>query len=200
MNRKAFTIIELVFVIIVVGILATIAIPRLDRDVRQEAVDTLLSGIQLTQHLALIDDKKDPRNADWGKELWTIQIASDGDNSFYYTIFSDQNHNGTAEKEESTIDPSTGKYIFNDGDRDIEDGESPTAFLYKYGVNRVNFGDSCPNNHLSFDRFGRLFSSIEASGFDGYQSDNCVITLGFQEGEDATITIEAETGYARVSG
>jgi len=49
MKHSAFTMIELVLVIVVLGILAALAMPRLERDLRQEAKDNLLSAIRYTQ-------------------------------------------------------------------------------------------------------------------------------------------------------
>ena len=59
-QSKAFTMIELVFVIVVIGILAALALPRIERDLRQEAADNILAAIRYTQHLALNDNKTDP--------------------------------------------------------------------------------------------------------------------------------------------
>ena len=64
-HTKAFTMLELVFVIVVLGILAALALPRMDRDLRQEAKDNILSAIRYTQHLALMDNKTNPLDANW---------------------------------------------------------------------------------------------------------------------------------------
>ena len=53
MKKNAFTILELVFTIIVIGILASAVIPRMDRDNLFEMSEQVLSHIQYTQHLAL---------------------------------------------------------------------------------------------------------------------------------------------------
>ena len=71
-HKKAFTMIELVFVIVVLGILAALALPRMDRDLRQEAKDNLLSDICYTQHLALTDNKTNPADPNWQSKLWKI--------------------------------------------------------------------------------------------------------------------------------
>ena len=59
--------IELVMVIVVLGILAVLAMPRLDRDLRQEAGDNILSAIRYTQHMALMDDVTNPNDNEWQK-------------------------------------------------------------------------------------------------------------------------------------
>lgn len=202
MKKNAFTMIELVFVIVVLGILSSLALPRLDRDVRQEAIDNVLAAIQLTQHLALVDDKTDPSNGLWQKELWTLRFTADGSGSFVYSVFSDLDHDGIPTQDEAAMDPATNGYIFDDGDGDVGTGESKSAFLKYYGVNNIAYSNSCPADHISFDRFGRLFG-VGAAGttpapFDEYVASACTITLSFEDGAPANIVIEAETGYARV--
>ena len=74
-KKEAFTMLELVFVIVVLGILAALALPRIDRDLRQEAGDNILSAIRYTQHLALNDDKINPSINDWQKSLWQVRFT-----------------------------------------------------------------------------------------------------------------------------
>ena len=57
MKKRAFTMIELIFVIVVVGILAAIMIPKLNRNASREAANQILTHIRYTQHLAMQDDK-----------------------------------------------------------------------------------------------------------------------------------------------
>ena len=63
MKRSAFTMLELVFVIVVIGILSAIMIPRFDRDSLSEAAIQLASHIRYAQHLAMVDDKYVPSPA-----------------------------------------------------------------------------------------------------------------------------------------
>ena len=48
MQKNAFTMIELVFAIVVLGILTAIGLPNIDKDNRQEAADIILSNIRYT--------------------------------------------------------------------------------------------------------------------------------------------------------
>ncbi len=63
MIKRAFTMIELVFVIVVIGILSAVLIPRMERDTLREAALQVASHIRYTQHLAMVDDKYVPEPA-----------------------------------------------------------------------------------------------------------------------------------------
>ncbi|MDQ7060006.1 MAG: type II secretion system protein [Sulfurimonas sp.] len=67
--KKAFTMIELIFVLVVVGILAAVILPRTKTNPLQEAAIQLLSHIRYTQHLALVDDVYDANDANWYKKM-----------------------------------------------------------------------------------------------------------------------------------
>ena len=55
-KNKGFTVIELIFVIIAVGILAAMIIPRLEINGAREAATQMLTHIRYAQHLAMQDD------------------------------------------------------------------------------------------------------------------------------------------------
>ena len=203
-HTKAFTIIELVFVIVVLGILAALALPRMERDLRQEAKDNLLSAIQYTQHLALTDNKTDPTDPTWQKELWQIRFStSDATNNkaFFYTISSDTNQLGNVDKNETAIDPANGKYMYNfSGNTEIHADESPNIFIGKtYGINAINFTGGCSAQHIAFDNLGRPHNGIggAANDYRTYMSQDCNIEFGFADGSitPLNVTIATETGH-----
>ena len=209
-QTKAFTMIELVFVIVVLGILAALALPRMDRDLRQEAADNILSSIRYTQHLALNDDKTDPFVGDWQKSLWTIRFASDGD---HYTIGSDTNRLGNINKTEAAIDPINGKYMYNNTATPQND-ESPNIFLNKkYGITTIAITAGCGNPagtaistlHIAFDNLGRPFRGVSGAtnNYDRYVTQDCNLTFSAANafpGNPIVITISRETGYAYIVG
>jgi len=203
-QTKAFTMLELVFVIVVIGILAALALPRIDRDLRQEAADNILSSIRYTQHLALNDDKTDPFNPYWQQELWTIRFQTDGS---FYTISSNTNHGNNVNHDEAAIDPINGKYMYS-SDSIIDDDESPNIFLArKYGVKTVTFtvDGADTTEHIAFDQLGRPFKSgiySSVAPYAGYMTADCNITIEFEDDDinDLIITITKETGYAHTVG
>ena len=172
MKKPAFTMLELVMVIVVLGILAALAIPRLDRDLRQEAKDNILSAIRYTQHLAMNDDKTVPGTA-WQSNLWKISFQSDGS---FYTISSGSN---------AALDPIDGKAM---------NGTSPNTLIgKKYSVNSISGGCST----VGFDNLGRPFTNMTGSTYTGYMDSDCNIIVTFEQTgvTNLNITIAAETGH-----
>jgi len=156
-QRDGFSMLELVFVIVVLGILASMAIPRIDRDRQIEAVDNLLSVIRYTQHLALMDDKTSPSENDWQKKFWQIQFVNTDNVNSFYIIGSDENKNGSLSKDECAVDPSNSKYFYHHNNNPTAVDESENVLLgHKYGINKIEFGGGCVNvKHIAFDRLGR---------------------------------------------
>ncbi len=139
--RKAFTIYEAILVVVIVGILSAIAIPRLETDRLQEATDKLITALRYTQHLALIDDKyvpnenfstytnsvqKEKETKFWFKKWWVFYIRDLNGNTVTadpltgpdIVIFSDapsisnnKKFNRNPSKQEIAIDPQTGRLI-----------------------------------------------------------------------------------------
>ena len=213
---------ELVLVIIVIGILAALAIPRMERDIRREAADNILSAIRYTQHLALVDDKTDPFFKDtagvntWQKKLWSIRFTNNSTHGgSYYVVGSDTNTQGGINKTESTIDPSNGKYMYHHNTNAIQQNESPNVILgKKYGINSITLQSSpaahssglgyCDGlKHIAFDHLGRPHTKLTdaTNDYRTYMKEDCNLTFTFAGGEDPiSIIITKETGYAYIDG
>jgi type II secretory pathway pseudopilin PulG len=102
MFRYAFTMIELVFIIIILSILTMLMAPRLQTSHLQEAADQLIKHIRLAQSLALSQDfyladstqsnefnnsnQKNKAQKYWFKRWWQIEIPANGES---YSIYSD---------------------------------------------------------------------------------------------------------------
>ena len=110
MKRFAFTLLELVFVIIVIGILAVLAMPDFKSNQLQQAAEQVANHIRYTQHLAMIDDKFDPNDPTWWRERWQIRFRLLM-GEYGYVIFSDRNQNRNSNQvnpQEIAVDPLTG--------------------------------------------------------------------------------------------
>ena len=208
-KHSAFTMIELVMVIVVLGILAALALPRMERDIRQEAGDNLLTAIRYTQHLALMDDKTDPMNVTWQRKLWQIRFSNPG-GEWLYSIGSNLDGNNNIDQNESAIDPANGKYMHSGNASPADNDESPDIFLTKkYGINGISInnctGTSASNAmHIAFDNLGRPHRGVTQGGANDYRTlinnSNCLITLSFESNDNnLSIVIEQETGYAYIS-
>ena len=208
-HHSAFTMLELVFVIVVLGILAALAIPRLDRDLRQEAADNILSAIRYTQHLALLDNRHTFNSSVWQKSFWTIRFQADGS---FYTVSSNIDYDTNVDQNESTIDPANGKLMYSN-DAVIDSDESPNIFLLKkYGIDTVDFS-ACTgtksgantSNHLAFDYKGRPHKGVYNTAENDYRTimdSDCSIRFKFIDTSinDIVVNIKKETGYASIVG
>ena len=225
--KKAFTMLELVIVIVVVGILSAVIIPRIDSNRLQEAAVQVVSHIRYTQHLAMVDDKFDANKVDsagktkWFKERWQIFFAKTvaSDNKWAYSVFSDHagDSTGNPDVSETAKNPLNGSKYLTGGYSAIPYNDSrSTSELNignKYGITDVDFSANCKNSSLriAFDHQGRplydgshLLDNAYRNGTNSrliqkdVSGNPCVITLTNSDGS-IDILIEPETGYARVS-
>ena len=210
MKRNGFTMIELVMVIVVLGILAAFAMPRLDRDLRQEAADTILSSIRYTQHLALIDDKHRFNDPTWQRAFWKITFEQCSGGNIFLSVGTDMDGAGDIDLSEAALDPSNGKPMFWKNTLSCKAGDDLSAsseniFLgKKFGVIGVAGSGACQGiQHVGFDYLGRPhvgFSTSNEPNYATYNTSTCTFTFTMTSGPALVINIEPETGYSYIVG
>ena len=225
--KKAFTLLELVFTIVIIGILAANMIPNIKTNSIQEAGIQLVSHIRYTQHLAMVDDKYDKDNDEWYKARWQLKfsIGEDTNNKYSYVIFSDTSGSGNPDPHEVAVNPLDGNKKLTGGTTGasmIHSGESEATAEMNigevFGVLDVDFSSACrtgsTSKNLLFDSFGRPLRGNDRTYTSSYNSggatnilieSGCTITIcSVGNCNDATneekvvIAIEEETGYTHI--
>lgn len=206
--KKAFTMIELIFVIVVIGILAAVIMPRTGSNKLQEAATQVVSHIRYTQHLAMVDDKFDENNATWWQKRWQIHFEDDNVDvgQKIYMIYSNKDGDANEDDDEFAIDPLT-KRLMRGANNDLVVPSNKymeeLMISRKYGITNVAFDNTCHNaaspvtsNRIGFDFMGRpYFHMATATPYADMITVNCDITLTGAEGT-VTIRVHPETGYA----
>ena len=209
--HRAFTMLELVFVIIVVGIISALAIPRFDRDNLREAADQLISHIRYTQHLAMQDNRFDLSDATWYKTRWQLVFGTSANtnNKVAYSIFSDTagTHTGQADISEIAADPQNPAQLLSGGYAGTLPYTDSRANIKlnlgeTYGIDTVTLNGGCANSRISFDNLGRPMTGNPSSMTSPYMAARliqtlCTITMTSAAGS-IVIEIMPETGYTYI--
>ncbi|WP_122867299.1 prepilin-type N-terminal cleavage/methylation domain-containing protein [Campylobacter showae] len=219
--KKAFTMLELVVVIVVIGIIAAAALPRINDDHIAEAADQVMSHIRYTQHLAMQDSKFDPTDANWFKKRWSITFTRasfcGGKSEWRYSVYhDDRNVTGNLNSaNEVARDPSDPSKFMSSGWAGISKANCANAsskynLARKFGITNVELRGVCRDGNLqtiSFDELGRPMRSVSTPGGGGaargydrlvYNGQNCQIVLSTAK-RTATITVTPETGFLQVA-
>jgi len=182
---------ELIFVIVVVGIISVMIAPSFSGNKPREAADQIISHIRYTQHLAMMDNKFDPNTPNWFAQRWHITFATDsavGSTDNVYWI-KDQNSNIGA-KTEYAVDPSDStKILSGDSTFDSNGKLDKLNITSEYGV-------TATAGTIFFDSLGRpydgtasIYGDVLTSSYDINVSDGT---------QTITIRIEPETGYTHI--
>lgn len=224
--KKAFTMLELVFVIIVVGIISATLIQNTQRNSTREAAEQIVSHLRYTQHLALSDDKFDRADPNWYKKRWEFLFGKSNDTNgkIAYSIFADDAGAANAanpNKDELAKDPQDqNKYLSGgysgtlktsdaDANKKLNIGET-------YGITSVVMTGGCVGScieggancngdiRFSFDHMGRPILGLLINYVRPYENgklltQTCTITLTDNNGDSTAIFMEPETGYVHIN-
>jgi len=206
--------IELLIVIIVMGILASLVLPRYERDTRQEAADNILAAIRYTRLMALTDNVTNPRDAKWQRAFWRFGIEGCSDNGIFYYISSDKDYEGDFDATEYINDPTNGLHLMAANNKPCENasqaGSSPNIFLtYKYGIEDGNISIcSSGGKYIGFDYLGRPHVGFAGTGgstspdYSTILHTDCNITVHFGDTglSPLKIIVEKGTGHTYIEG
>jgi len=223
MYKKAFTMLELIIVLVVVGILTGVILPRLERDPLREGTNQVIRSLQYTQHLAMNNDIYNASDPTWFKERWQMKFSKTvgSGSKWSCTIYSDRlNQDGVPNISEIALNPI-------DHNRKLTGGYSATTIAFgesdstaemnignTYKILDVDFLGGCASGDgrkwISFDHIGRPYYRgahlLDTPTMDGLQDrrilSQCQIvlctvadcTMATAE-EKRVIVIEPETGY-----
>jgi len=222
--KKAFTMLELVFVIVVVGILSYFAASGFQRNPLREAADQVVSHIRYTQHLAMQDDTFDPNDSSWYKRRWQLLFSLTANNTISYSILSDtpsatNQYQGSPKADNTYTNVSvarnplnTNLYLIGTSYSTFDNSSEERLTIEldikkKYSVQSVNLSNSCKlsgSTRIAFDYLGRPLKGTFHNFTSPYPaadrliSQDCNITLA-NGNQNVTITIKPETGYTYIS-
>jgi len=210
--KKAFTLIELVIVLVVIGILSAAILPRTKSNSLREAAIEFISAIQYTQHLAMISDKYNPTDENWYKGRWQFLYSKSNssarDTGGYYaiTVFSDSgsDQGGKPEITEMALNSLIKSKLMSggySGELDWEDSQATKKLNigYTYGITDITYS-GCGGQRIAFDNKGRPFIGDDSSwnsSTDGILTTQCIFTLK-KDSDEIKIYIEPETGYTHL--
>ena len=206
--KKAFTFLELIFVVVIVGILSVIAFEYFNKpDYLVQAVDQAKANVRYAQHLALSDDKYATDaiagGYRWQRYRWGVQFRQDAGGLWVYAIFADRNQTGnsagdnTPQENEYAVEPLTNAFLAGgDGDR-----FTPAMSLSR-NMEITNVVMGCagaggigtPINTIVFDEVGRPYAQRAASD-PVMLTAPCQITFTHTDGESMSFCVDDITGY-----
>ncbi len=210
--KKALTFIEVIFVIVIIGIISALIAPNFKDESLIKAANQVANHLRYTQHLALLDDKFDPNDKYYYKGNWQLHFGkSDYTNKKYaYTIYSDKpTYQGNPELKEMAKNPLNPKQYLSGGYSGIlyTTNEKATKELNigkKYGIEKVEF-KNCGSSaqRISFDYLGRpIYGNLKTNEklYSRLIRKTCHIWLCKDTScnQKIIIAIEPETGYIHI--
>lgn len=224
--KKAFTLIELVFVMIVLGILTFALWPTKQPTQALEAARQIVAHIRYTQHLALNDDKFATHTdgtrsiaRDWYKRLWRITFSNIGavpgckSGGWRYAVYqnisrglSDRGQPNGAN--EAARNPAQAGKVLSACYSGLSTNTSDELNLGQtYKIENIDFSEFAAGGiqGIIFDELGRAYPNGNwTSPYDVSRNFNQGggsygrIKLSAKDRSKANILVFSETGYACV--
>lgn len=170
--KKAFSMIEMVFVIVMLGILAAVSVMYIPNTYLQQAADSLINNLKYAKTLAQSDDRyytmgdnslpdsvsKETQMRYWKAGMWQVQFHLSGNIADSYSIYADTGRNATTTNFDGR--PMAGDLIAKD----------PINKACLSGYSQNNLPSECNNN---IAREVRLTESYGVNVKEVDLQDNC---------------------------
>lgn len=206
--KKSITLVEIIFILVVVSILYSISIPKKQDSKLFDATNYIVTYLNYTRYLALIDNKFDLDDSLWHKKWWRLRfencIKSKG--GVYFIVTSDDNTTGQAKKSHSAKDPLTNRYLYSRYYCDAKEDESKYVLLtQEFDIAKVELTCNATDSigQIIYNDKGEVFSKVANTIDETYTKyeirQKCYIYLYDKNNNKSTIIIEPKTGYAYVN-
>lgn len=223
--KTAFTLLELIFIIVIIGIVGITASSSFRKDTLVPATMQVLDHIRYTQQLALNQDiftpapafslysdvdRKRKDSKQWFKKWWQMQIHEADDD---YTIYSDAPTSASTTNNYDALATSGVDLIATDPQtRELIAGKSthvPSNYLKIANLQdeyqtSISFSGCGTKRRIAFDNLGRPHCTKSIDDSSDYPYSEILkapakITLTTSNGESSAICITPITGYAYIS-
>ena len=210
-QKKSFTLLELIFLVVIIATVSAIIIPKKQHSSLQLAAQQIIMYLKYTRYLALVDNKyihqndtsKNKNEKDqWYKSRWTLKFQNcTNNNGLYFVVYSDdidyEEETAHFKKSECAKDLITSRWLYSDANCVASNDESKYVLLTKqYGVTQVTI--SCNQTStigkISFDENGQAHSLIDTLD-DDILNEVCYIKLFDATQKFVKIAITSHTGY-----
>ena len=217
--KKAFTLIELIFVLVVIGVVAAVSLPNLNKNDLSKAAVQVATHIRYTQHLAMMDDKFDNTDASWYKMRWQIVFGKSAysENKVAYSIYTDKSKTGSPNStlNEVAVNPIDKNKLLSGGHSGTIYTSNPKATKamnlgLTYNIFDYELNGGCSGARITFDHLGRPIEGTIHNDSQAYETNSlivsqCTIDLcsvsdcsTANNDEKISIAIEPETGFVHV--
>ena len=206
---RAFSVFELVLVMIIIGIILSIIVINFKNDELLRAANQVATHIKYTQYLALIDDKFNPEDKNWFKGRWQIYFIKtvDGKNVLHYAIFSDSGgYSGSPDGYEvakNPLNPTKVLTVAHAGISTIKPTDE-LDLMSKFNIKDIKLLGGCSHynsTRISFDNLGRPYKGNPKSSANSTQNlitSICQIRLTHKNKECIYINITPITGLITI--
>ena len=207
MKYRSFTLIEIIFILILLSIILTFTIPSNQLSKIDLAKEQLITHLKYTRYIAMLDNKYYYNDDLWYKKLWNMKFLNCNKDvgGIYYVIYSNtiNPNRWNISKKETLIDPFTNNYIYSSSrcEQDSLYDKSKYVLLSNYydiKDIKISCNDTSSLGQIYFDNNGSAYSYIDndySKFTDNKIKNNCIITLIDSNNNERNITIEAYTGY-----
>jgi hypothetical protein len=196
----AFSLIELIFTVVLVSIIASQFIPKNNLSKLNLAADKIILYLKYTRYVAMIDNKFDASDTKWYKARWTLKFLNcrKSVGGLYFVIGSEKSpYGGQLSEDECAKDPITNKWLYSSNYCKLDEDRSKYILLtQEYGVTRVDIycNKYSKHNKISFGADGNTYCKTNTISED-ILTKTCYIKLYDIQENNITIAIEPVTGF-----
>ena len=201
--KKSFTLLEIILCILLLSIISSFFIPKLNKSRIDEVTNMLVLYLKQTRYLSLVDNKYKEDDTLWFKKRWTLKFfrCRESVGGFYYSIYSDKNNSGHVSSEDSLKDPLTNKNIYSSNYCEEREENSKYVLLTKqYKIIDINVSCNKTSSlgQISFGNDGNIYTKLsnqENEESEYLLDEECIITLKDSFNEERRIKLNPISAY-----